>query len=374
MSEGLINPEERRLQEREGVAVRLADFTVPELRRSLITALLLLGILGLFIYMIREVLAAALVAIVTAVYLLPFHRWLAARLGGAARAALVTIFLVTVPLVALLVYSWIEISSAAAYLQENASSVASQLSDAIRRLPFAQGVELRPSIERWVAVAGNQTSSIVQGMQSTIDIAVISVAVFLFTVFYILTRDIAIAGYIREKIPGRYRDLSSSIQENVQSVAYGALYATFLTQIVKSAIILGLNLTFGVPLPVVLAIASFFIGFFPVVGSWSVYLPISIYLLVFQHDVFGAVAMLVIGFFVNTIFISLYLRPKIAADKSRVLDFYWMFLALVTGVYTFGIVGILIGPMLLGVLKAIFDTVTGPRPSLQLSESEGGRD
>jgi predicted PurR-regulated permease PerM len=68
--------------------------------------------------------------------------------------------------------------------------------------------------------------------------------------------------------------------------------------------------------------------------------------------------MLLVGLFVNTLFISMYLRPKLAADRSRVLNFYWMLVALVTGVYTFGLAGILIGPVLIGMLKAIFDTVS----------------
>jgi hypothetical protein len=37
--------------------------------------------------------------------------------------------------------------------------------------------------------------------------------------------------------------------------------------------------------------------------------------------------MVVIGTLVNTVFISTYLRPKIAADRSPVLNFYWMFVA-----------------------------------------------
>ena len=77
----------------------------------------------------------------------------------------------------------------------------------------------------------------------------------------------------------------------------------------------------------------------------------------FRDNVIGGVLMIIIGFFVNTIFMSLYLRPKIAAQKSNVLNFYWMFIALVTGVYTFGIVGIVIGPVLIAVLKAILDAI-----------------
>ena len=50
------------------------------------------------------------------------------------------------------------------------------------------------------------------------------------------------------------------------------------------------------------------------------------------------------------------------------LNFYWMLVALVTGVYTFGLVGILLGPMLIGLLKAILDTIT-KQPAWQLVRS-----
>jgi predicted PurR-regulated permease PerM len=68
--------------------------------------------------------------------------------------------------------------------------------------------------------------------------------------------------------------------------------------------------------------------------------------------------MVIIGFGVNTVYISTFLRPKIAAQRSKVLNFYWMLVGLVTGVYTFGLVGILLGPILIGLLKAILDTIT----------------
>jgi predicted PurR-regulated permease PerM len=80
--------------------------------------------------------------------------------------------------------------------------------------------------------------------------------------------------------------------------------------------------------------------------------------------------MVLIGFFVNTVYISTFLRPKIAAQKSKVLNFYWMLVALVTGVYTFGLVGVLLGPMLIGLLKAILDTILS-QPGWQWSDHHG---
>jgi predicted PurR-regulated permease PerM len=144
-----------------------------------------------------------------------------------------------------------------------------------------------------------------------------------------------------------------------------------MTQAIKSLIILAMCLVFRVPLAGVLAMLSFVIGFFPIVGSWSVYLPVAGWLAIFRDAPGQAVAMVVIGFFVNTIYISTFLRPKIAAERSKVLNFYWMLVALVTGVYTFGLVGILLGPMLIGLLKAILDTITS-QPSWQWSDHDEG--
>jgi predicted PurR-regulated permease PerM len=73
---------------------------------------------------------------------------------------------------------------------------------------------------------------------------------------------------------------------------------------------------------------------------------------------------------VNTVYISTYLRPKIAAQKSKVLNFYWMLVGLITGVYTFGIVGVLLGPMVIGLLKAIVDTITSTTSWRLLDDEE----
>ena len=51
-------------------------------------------------------------------------------------------------------------------------------------------------------------------------------------------------------------------KDGSKGVLYGAVYSTFLTQTVKSVIILIMNLVFSVPLAGVLALISFVIGFF----------------------------------------------------------------------------------------------------------------
>ena len=145
----------------------------------------------------------------------------------------------------------------------------------------------------------------------------------------------------------------------MRGVLYGAIYSTLLTQRLKTLIILVMNLAFRVPLAAVLAIVSFIIGFFPIVGSWSVYVPVAAWLLVFR-DSPGATGPWCRGRLSPEPSSSRCTcgprspqsgrGPELLLDVRRPDD----------GVYTFGLAGILIGPILIGLLKAIVDSVTSP--------------
>ena len=336
----------------------LADLTLPEFRRIALTSLLSLIVVALFLWMVREVIIAGVIGVIIAVYVRPLYERLCRALHSETAAAIVTLVLVIVPIIALLVYSYVEVKGVAEYIEENPAEIAERIEQAVRRLPFMGQVEAMPAIRDWVGRVSEYGANIPSMIESALTGFAISATIFVFTVYYVLTDGRRVAAYVRSKVPPRYGELVGALESNVRGVLYGAIYATLVTQAAKTAVVLAMNLAFGVPLAAVLAILSFIIGFFPIVGSWSVYVPVAAWLLVFRDAATAAVVMLLVGFFVNTIFLSTYLRPKLAAEKSRVLNFYWMLVALVTGVYTFGIAGILLGPVLIGLLKAILDTIT----------------
>ena len=365
----MTEDQDRRREDRRRDFVSLADYTVPELRKAMLTLALLVLILGLFLYMVHGVVVAIFAGVVAGLYLIPLEQRIRRGVGKRAASAILTIVAFTVPLIAILAYSWFEISGAAAYLNENSGMIVERLNEGIRALPWAGEFELQDEIARGVSTVANSSAQIVDELTEAVDILMIGIAVFLFTTFYILTDHLRLTVYLRQRIPGRYRSLVDPVLTNIRNVIYGVLYGTFLTQAIKALIVLAMNLAWQIPLGVVLAIASFFIGLLPIVGSWLIYTPVAIYLMAWRGDVVGGIVMLLIGFLGNTVFISTYLRPKIAAEKSQVLNFYWMFIALVTGVYTFGLMGIIIGPVLIAMLKAVLDAISSeeePLPALAL--------
>ena len=336
----------------------LAELTLPEFRRMLVTTTLFVIVLVLFLWMVRTVIIATILGVVVAVYLRPVYLRILNAIPNRTLAATITLLLLIVPVIALLVYSYMEIADVATYVDAHRVEIAGKIDAALHRLPFMQNANTGESVERWVVIASNYGTSIPNALRAALGTFAIAATIFIFTAFYFMVDAERIAAYLRSKIAPRYLDLMTSLEENVRGVLYGAIYSTFLTQAIKSVIILVMNLAFHVPLAGVLAILSFIIGFFPIVGSWSVYLPVACWLAIFRDAPGQALIMILIGFFVNTIYISTFLRPKIAAERSKVLNFYWMLVGLVTGVYTFGLVGILLGPIVIGLLKAILDTIT----------------
>ena len=348
----------------------LAELTLPEFRRMLVTTTLFVIVLVLFLYMVRTVIIATILGVVVAVYLRPAYLRLLKAIPNKTTAATLTLLLVIVPLIALLIYSYLEIADVAAYVDAHRQEIAAKIDAALHRIPFMQNANTGESVERWVVIASNYGTSIPNAIRAALGTFAIAATIFIFTAFYFMIDAERIGSYLRSKIAPRYQELMTSLEENVRGVLYGAIYSTFLTQAIKSVIILIMNLAFHVPLAGVLAILSFIIGFFPIVGSWSVYLPVACWLAIFRDAPGQALIMVVIGFFVNTIYISTFLRPKIAAERSKVLNFYWMLVGLVTGVYTFGLVGILLGPIVIGLLKAILDTIT-TSSSWRLVDADG---
>jgi predicted PurR-regulated permease PerM len=360
-----IIPERRRIERR--ASGRLGDLTLPEVRRILITTLLSAIVLALFLWMVRTVVVAAILGLIIGFYIRPLHLMIDRRLERPTVSAIVTLLLVILPILLVLVYSYSELSEVVSYAATHQTEISTKVDAAIQRIPFLSSAKAAGAIGAFVASATAYGTKLPLIVKTALSGFSISATIFIFTAFYILLEADKVGAYVAGKIPPRYEELRRALDVNVRGVLYGAIYSTLLTQTLKSLIILSMNVVFGVPLAGALAVVSFIIGFFPIVGSWSVYIPVAIWLVIFRDAVTSAVLMVTIGTLVNTVFISTYLRPKIAAERSGVLNFYWMFVALITGVYTFGLAGILLGPILIGLLKAIVDTVTA-RSSWKLIE------
>ncbi|HWS85491.1 MAG TPA: AI-2E family transporter [Pyrinomonadaceae bacterium] len=342
----------------EGESKRLGDVTVGEAKRAAIYAGLTALALFLFVRLLGEVLVALLLGAVAAAYLLPVQEWLERRLRARAGSALITIALIVVPLAATVGYGWYEMSGYSAEVQDERrreqiiAGISQSLSD------YVAVENTRAVLQNAFGQALVRSGEAIEEFKKRTAMLLVSATVFFFTLFYVLTQRVRLAAYIKLRIPGDFLPFYERLGENVGGALRGALFAVMVDQTAKAVVILIMNLVFGVPLAVALALVTFLIGFFPILGEWAVYIPVSVFLLVFQNRPGAAAAYFLIGI-AMTVCSSLFLRPKLASRSAERFNFYWMLVGLVTGVYAFGIPGIVLGPAILGFAKAIMDTLAG---------------
>jgi predicted PurR-regulated permease PerM len=342
----------------KGESRRLSDLTVEEAKRILVYGIVIVLAVGLFILLVGQVLVALLLGVVTGIYLLPVQEWLERHLRARAGSAIITIALIVVPLIALTGYAWYELSDYSNLVNEKHDSIIEAISRAVSRYIPVRHESTRAGLQAAFTEAVTRSGEVTQEIRKRAALLLASLALFFFTVFYILTQRIRIGAYLKVRIPGEYMPLYEKLVQNIGAALRGALRAVFIDQTIKAVVIFILNVVFDVPLAIVLGIVTFLVGFFPLVGEWAIYVPISIYLFVFRHEPVSASIYLGIGVAL-TICSSLLLRPKLASAGARRFSFYWMLLALVSGVYVFGIPGIVLGPAILGFVKAVADTVFG---------------
>lgn len=352
---------------------KLIDLTVGDAKRIVVYGIALMLALSLFFFLVGKIIVALLLGVVAGIYLLPVQVWLERRLHARAGSALVTIALIVLPLALLVGYSWHELSGYSHVVQEQQGEIIASVSNSLAQfLPISRASTMA-GLEAAFVEAITRSAEAIQSLHERSALLLVSVAVFLFTVFYVLTQRVRTAAYIKLRIPGEYHPFYEKLSVNIGGALRGALWAVFVDQLLKAVVITILNIIFGVPLKSVLFITAFLIGFLPLLGEWAIYVPVGIYLLVFRHEPVSAGIYVLVGLLL-TVFSSFLLRPRLASGGARRFNFYWMFLALVAGVYTFGIAGIVLGPATIGFIKAIADTLLGEvryETSLLKSEISG---
>lgn len=351
---------------------RLSELTVGDAKRILVygaAVVLAIGLLGL---LVGKVFVALLLGVVAGVYLLPVQEWLERRLRARAGSALITIALIVVPLVAITSYAWYELSDYSNVVHEKREDIINSISNSLGRYLPVTREGTRAGLRVAFAEAVTRSAEASEELRRRAALLLASLSLFFFTLFYVLTQRVRIAAYLKVRVPGDYLPLYEKLAANVGSALRGALRAVFIDQTLKALVIFVLNIVFDIPLALVLAIITFLLGFFPLLGEWAIYLPVSIYLLVFRDAPISASVYLGVGVLI-TLGSSLLLRPRLASASAQRFSFYWMLVALVAGVYVFGIPGIVLGPAILGFVKAVADTLFGDvryETSLLKSEDE----
>jgi len=132
-----------------------------------------------------------------------------------------------------------------------------------------------------------------------------------------------------------------------RNVTDGILYGQILIGILQGVLLGFLLFIFGIPGALLFTIIAIVAGILPMVGPTLVWIPISIYL-IFTGSPLRAVVLALWGLIISGVSDGL-LRPFILSRKTM-LPIAWGFVSTIGGLFAFGLVGLLVGPLIMAYL------------------------
>lgn len=166
--------------------------------------------------------------------------------------------------------------------------------------------------------------------------------------FYILDR---MEHHLSKKMVGK---ITKHAKEITSSLG-GYLKAEIILSIITFMVVLtGLNIFYligmNVDYPILMAIVIGFVDALPILGAGSVMIPWSIILLINSNN---SLAFSVIGLYIFIVVLKQLLEPKLVSNNIGIHPIFTL-IAMYTGFKFIGIMGLLIGPIVLIIIKNIF--------------------
>jgi len=109
----------------------------------------------------------------------------------------------------------------------------------------------------------------------------------------------------------------------------------------------------GIPSPLLWAVLMAFVCMIPVAGSFLVWLPLSIYLMIGGYWTRAVVLIIWGALVISTI--DNFLRPKLVGGQTRLHELF-VFFSVLGGLSVFGLLGIVLGPVVLAITLGLLQT------------------
>lgn len=200
-------------------------------------------------------------------------------------------------------------------------------------------------------------TKLINGVTSIPTIAIYSVITVL-SLYFICTDRIYILDFMEHHMPSKWvQKIAIHIKEITKSLG-GYLKAEAILILVSFVIsVIGLYgfkfFGMNVKYPLLIALATGFVDALPILGSGSVMVPWAI-ISALNGDIKLGIAIIVLWIIMSVV--RQFLEPKIVSGKIGIHPIFTL-IAMYTGFKVMGVMGMLIGPIVLIILKSIFANI-----------------
>ncbi len=330
-----------------------------------ITLLLLLGTLGYLTYGIMSPFFVAIAwSIVISIVFYPVFAFISRRIKFRAIAAAMTIILILIILIGPTTYLTL-------MLIDEVQLVANRISDGNGALlrEFVQKMHSSALFEKIRAYTGAEDLFSEEAVQESIRnimkvllqefsaripnilAAAIDFIFVVFTTFFLLRDGPGILSKGKDYMPfneAQKERLAGQIKDMIVSTVYGGVVVAIIQGILG-----GIAYAFiGIEAPVMWGMAMSVMSFVPLVGTFAIWGPTSVYLII-EHNYTQGVGLFLFGIFVISMVDNI-LRPMIIGSRTKMPTIIILF-SVLGGIKLFGAIGLIMGPLITAVFISVVE-------------------
>ena len=181
--------------------------------------------------------------------------------------------------------------------------------------------------------------------------AAINFLFMIFTIFFLFIDGPGFLTKVKDYMPFNEEQktrLATQMKDMIVSTVYGGVIVAIIQGILGGV---GFYVI-GIEAPVLWGIAMSVMSFVPLLGTLSIWGPASIYLLI-QGDYLHGVGLILFGTFVISMVDNI-LKPLIIGSRTKMPTIV-IFFSVLGGIQAFGIIGLIMGPLIMAVFVSVFE-------------------
>ncbi|MDQ3816141.1 MAG: AI-2E family transporter [Acidobacteriota bacterium] len=324
--------------------------------------------------MLQPFIEVVLWAVVLVIVFFPVHRRIRARVGSpgwsAVLSCLLVIFVILVPLTLLTFAVANEVSNFTQWLQPNpgggggAAAAAGGLlapdnpytGPAVRWLGQYVDVGRLGSQEfigeRLKGLSGAIASRTLGFVGGAVGF-VVEVFFVIFTMYYLFRDGERLREAAYDMVPlsdEKAREIFERTGEVISASVYGVLVIAVIQGVLGGLAFWAL----GLPSPLLWGVVMIFLSMIPMLGAFIVWVPAAIYLALTGD--WGRAAILTVWGALVIGSVDNFLRPKLVGERTRLHELL-IFFSVLGGLQVFGVLGIVLGPVIVAITIALLDVL-----------------
>ena len=335
-----------------------------------------------FVWLLLPLYGAVLWAAILALLFNPLQRWLVKRLNGrrnlaAALSLIACICIVVIPgslILASLAQEATGLYNRLSRSQLDLVTIVEQIGDALPSwvvqalsvFELGNLEQVQARLNSFVAQAAQFVASRALSIGQGTAQLFVSLGVMLYVLFFLFRDGAGVAVTIRRASP----------LSNFHTDYILRKFATVVKATVKGNVIIAIiqgsigGITFwflGIEAALLWGVLMAVLSLLPAIGSFLIWAPVAIYLLLTGDYLRGAI-LLAIGVFVISLIDNL-LRPPLVGKDTRLPD-YVVLVSTLGGISLFGINGFVIGPLIAALFFAVWSLFANRERALEMHEAE----